>query len=1094
MQIGILGPLEVRDADGVAVPISGARLRRLLSRLAADAGRSVSARELVDAVWPDDPPQDIANALQSLVSRLRRALGPAAPIEQAPTGYRLAIDPEDVDATAFRIRAADAHRALAAGDVRTAGAELRDALALFRGSPLTDADEADYAAPLQARWEDQRIAALADRITADLALGRAADVVGELKELTARFPLREQFADQLMTALVDVGRTADALAVYEALRRRLADELGADPDAAIQQHHLALLRGEAPTARSDSASAARRSNLRAAVSSFIGRGDEVDRVTRQIEQSRLATIVGPGGAGKTRLATEAGTRETAAFHDGVWLVELAPVTDGSTIAQAALASLGARDARMLARGMDSGASSATDRVLDTLAEADALLIVDNCEHLITDAAAFVELLLARCPRLRVLATSREPLGIAGESVLVIPPLGLPPADARPPEAASYPAVQLLLERGRAANAGFGLTDENVGAVVEIVRRLDGLPLAIELAAARLRVLPVTEIAARLTDRFRLLAGGIRTSVARHRTLYSVVEWSWELLNDDERLLAERLAVFPAGATEAAAVQVCADDSAASDADRHMLAPGDVPAALMGLVDKSLLQMVADGDAARYRMLETIREFGIERLGDRGELGRARAAHARHFAAEAHRLDPLLRGPGQVRALRELTAERDNIHAAIRYLADSGHGDEVLRLVFDLCWYWNIIGAHTDSATWTTLALDATEGIDSPDRVRVRAARRLARVTGPPGTDSETWSDVEHDIADLAKRLAEFDDGSDAMTSLLRLYVEFFRNRGSHVEMVVADAQTIADPWLRAMTRTMSVMYLENAGEIERLRSEVDVTYRDFEALGDLWGMATVLTVRAGVRRLDGDLDGAIADLHRALDLTAQLGASEDNVIVQLWLAELRMRQGEVETARAHVAAARAESDGAPMALERARLADSAEIALLLGEGRREEAAEQAAVLRARVPRTAISPMHGHVLGLSGASCASAAVAVGDHASAADDLDLAYRGAIGTWDQPLLASVGAAVAEYAAAVGQYAAAAELLGAASALRGADDAGDVVVARTRRVLGERLDPDEFEAAYRRGRALEPSAAMERIDPARITDRLPTRAGGDT
>ncbi len=466
MQIAVLGPLEVRVGDRV-VPVAGARLRRLLSRLAVDAGRPVSTGELVEAVWPDDPPTDVTNSLQSLVSRLRRGLGDAGLIQQVPTGYRLAVDAADVDAVAFTTLAATGRARLRAGDALGAKTALVEALAFWRGVPLVDAEDAPYSGALLARWEQERLAALGDRIDADLQLGAGAEVIGELEELVAAYPLHEQFVSRLMSALAAAGRTADALAAYQSLRERLADELGTDPGPDIQAQHLQLLRGSEPN---PNPAPVRHTNLRAEVSSFVGREAELARVAQLLDAGRLTTIVGPGGAGKTRLAEHA--------VDAVGGPAARRCLDGRTRtghrgdlagARCALRAghAGQRHSRPTGRpaaGDDAGRPDVRHpRRLRCAAG------VDNCEHLIGGVADLVAEILQRCPAVRVLATSREPLGISGEALCAIPPLGLPPQEAAAGEAADYPAVQLLLARGTAARADFALTADTVRSIVQIVR-------------------------------------------------------------------------------------------------------------------------------------------------------------------------------------------------------------------------------------------------------------------------------------------------------------------------------------------------------------------------------------------------------------------------------------------------------------------------------------------------------------------------------------------------------------------------------------------------------------------------------------------------
>ena len=496
VRVDILGPLRL-ERDGEPVELSGGRLRALLTRLALDAGRPVTTSALVDAVWDNDLPSDEQHALQSLVSRLRRSVGDV--LEATPGGYRLAVAPDAVDAARFE-------RLVAEG-------RPREALALWRGpSGIPQLEEA--------------------RLRALLVLDDA--TLPELEAAVAEHPLNEKLAARYITALAAAGRQADALSAYEHVRVRLDEELGALPSPELAEAHLAVLK--VPVRRT--------SNLRAPVTSFVGREPDLQRIDELLATARLVTLVGPGGAGKTRLAGEALARWVDRVDGGVWMVELAPVTAEVEIVPAALAALGLREGAVLDRP---GATlrDGLERLIDALIDRDTILFLDNCEHLIAAAAAVADTLLAACPGLRIVATSREPLAIAGENLVPVTPL------------ADDPAVELFLDRARAVSPGFASTP----AVAEICRRLDGLPLAIELAAARLRTMPVEQIAARLDDRFRLLTGGSRAALPRHRTLRAVVDWSWGLLDEDERVLARRLAVFQAGATEESAAAVCGVDDA-----------------------------------------------------------------------------------------------------------------------------------------------------------------------------------------------------------------------------------------------------------------------------------------------------------------------------------------------------------------------------------------------------------------------------------------------------------------------------------------------------------------------------------------------------
>src|ERR1700761_2356101 len=583
VRIGILGPFEVRTDDGAVADLPGARLRALLIALALEPGRVVSKAALIDWIWGEQPPADTANALQRLVSRLRKAL-PEGLIEGQPGGYRLTVDPDAVDAVRFERLVAQARDAEGPRRVQL----LREALALWRGAAMADVglEDSEALAAAVTRLERLRLAALEDRFDAEVGLGQAGELIAELTDLVAAHPMRERLAAALMRALAATGRDTEALLVYERTRETLADQLGADPSPELSALHVALLRGELGR-REES----RKTNVRAELTSFVGKDAEVAAVRELIAGHRLTTLIGPGGAGKTRLATETARTLLGDLPDGAWLVELAAIGADSDVAQSALAGLGLRDALL---GEAPNAEPA-DRLIAAIRERDALLILDHCEHVIESAAAFAHRVLGECRRLRVLATSREPLGITGEALWRVAPLALPAEGADPAEIESSPAVWLLRDRASAVREDLTADARTSTAMARVSRALDGMPLAMELAAARLRTMSLEQLANRLDDRFRLLTGGSRTALPRHRTLRAVIDWSWELLTDAERVVLRRLSVFAGGAGLEAAESVCAGDAE------------DVLGLLTALTEKSLL--LTEGDRApRYRMLGTIKEY------------------------------------------------------------------------------------------------------------------------------------------------------------------------------------------------------------------------------------------------------------------------------------------------------------------------------------------------------------------------------------------------------------------------------------------------------------------------------------------------------
>jgi predicted ATPase/DNA-binding SARP family transcriptional activator len=1064
VHVGILGPLEVRDDAGHPVEIAGARLRALLVRLALDAGRPVGVPVLIDALWGELPPADAANALQTLVSRLRRALGTAALIAQSPAGYRLAIDRDDVDAHLFERRAADGAAALRTGDPATASTLLREALALWRGPAMADAG--DFATAPATRLHDLRLAAVLDRVDADIALGRATGTVAELDALLGEHPLHERLVGLLMNALVATGRQAEALGAYERIRGRLADELGVDPSPELQAIHLAVLRGEVPA--DTTGGGPRRTNLKAQLTSFVGREDEVARIGKSLEQNRLVTLVGPGGAGKTRLASEAAAKIVDEAPDGIWLVELASVSDPADVPQTVLGSLGLREAHLLDARTQLSARDATGRLVDALSGKRTVIVLDNCEHVVEAGARLADHLLAECPQLRILATSREPLGIFGETLLVVPPLGRPAADAAAAEALEYPAVRLFADRAASVRPDFAIDDHTVGTVIEIVGRLDGLPLAIELAAARLRALPLMEIAERLSDRFRLLTGGSRTALPRHRTLRAVVAWSWDLLSPPERLLAERLAVFPAGATSASATAVCSDESVPQI---------EVPDLLASLVDKSLLQRVADG--TRVRMLETIREYGAERLAERHELAEVHRRHAGYFRDLVLEADPHLRTSGQLPWMRLLEDERDNILAALRFLADAGEAQQALEIAAGMGGYWMFTGRDSDAATWLAFALD-TPGEADPDlRLLVGSMAAVTSASGAVQSDAEGLEVGLQRLAEMNKRFGQADTQRYPLLALMRPVVAMFTGDTSELDRALGDAVAANDPWVAAAALMFRANIAENEGDVATMRTSIEAALAQFEELGERWGLASCLQIVGMTNTIDGDLDAALANYEEALQLVNEMVAHDDEAWLYLRLADLHIRRGDLARAKEFARRGHELSQASGLArtvvFSRILLAD---ITRRTGDVEASRRMRDEALARLKTMPTA-HPLQAHGLAVALAIAAKHQLQDGEVDEARERVANAFDAAVGTRDMPIVASVGVVAAMLDVHDGDPMSAAERLGAAARLRGSGDLSQPDIAElTARLRGE-LGDASFDQAYRRGQQLTAEAAIERLAP---------------
>jgi DNA-binding SARP family transcriptional activator len=544
MEFRILGPLEVID-QGRTVRITGPRERALLTALLLRPGETVSTDRLIDLLWSEDAPGNPSNALQAVVTRVRKALGRHGRdllVTRTP-GYALAVGHEQVDAVRFERLIAQA-KDLLQHDPATASDLVGQALALWRGPALQELADQALAGQETARLEELRLTALEARIEADLTLGRHSELIGELQALVAAHPLRERFRGQLMLALYRAGRQAEALEVYQQARTLLGEELGLDPEPGLQALQAQILRQDPSLAVSAGPNRGRGHTLPARISSFIGRAAELEDLRRLLTRSRLVTVIGPGGSGKTSLAVEA-ARAALSSQEGpgpvaVFFVDLAPVADPAHLPAAVAAALGLR-------GGPGAAGTPTPpevQLEDFLRANDSLLLVlDNCEHLVEAVAHLTDRLLRAAPDARVLATSREPLGLTGEVAWSIPGLGTPDPSKPAGQLGEFDAVRLFSERAAAARPGFCLDEQTGPLVADICRRLDGLPLAIELAAARTRTLPVQEIARRLDDRFRLLTSGARTAVRRQQTLRAAIDWSYDLLTEPERLLLARLSVF-----------------------------------------------------------------------------------------------------------------------------------------------------------------------------------------------------------------------------------------------------------------------------------------------------------------------------------------------------------------------------------------------------------------------------------------------------------------------------------------------------------------------------------------------------------------------
>ena len=1028
----MLGPLEVRTDDGGLADVPGARLRGLLIALALRPDRVVPKASLVDWIWGEDPPADAANALQRLVSRLRKAL-PEAAIEGQPDGYRLRVAPDAVDAARFE-------RLVSAGQARTEDAAqrarlLREALELWRGAAMQDVGLLDSAAFDAAviRLEELRLTAAEERADAEITLGRGAELVTELSDLVAAHPVRERLVAALMRALVAAGRDSEALLVYQRAREALADALGVDPSPELAALHVALLRGELGRREET-----RKTNLRAELTSFVGKDADVGAVRELIAARRLTTLIGPGGSGKTRLATETARTLLGDLPDGAWLVDLAAIGADGDMAQSTLTALGLRDALL----GETPNAEPTDRLIAAIREREALLILDNCEHVIESAAVFAHRVLGECQRLRILATSREPLGITGEALWVVEPLALPEEDAGSADIESSPAVQLLRDRAGEVRRDLASDTGTLATMARVCRALDGMPLAIELAAARLRTMSIDQLASRLDDRFRLLTGGSRTALPRHRTLRAMVDWSWELLTDAERMVLRRLSVFSGGASLEAAEWVCAGDAVGQD---------QVLDLLTALTEKSLL-LNDGGNALHYRMSGTIMEYAGQRLAAAGEADLARHAHLAYFTELAEIADPQLRRAEQLNWLATLEGEHDNISAAMRGALAAGEAQSAMRLAAGAGWYWWLGGHKTEGMELLTAATEAPGEVT--DEARATVYGLLVQFVSAGRGD-------EHQAAAWIHEAYRFSQGSQLRHPAPRVVAALERMLQAPDAVLTAWELLLSDqdPWVRAIARLqlgkMRIMLGQGGREADvYLETALD----EFRALGERFGISFALTELADRIAVRGEFAAACEHYEQAIAVVTEVGSTEDVIRLRSQQAQLYWLLGDEAASAAAIAEAQRYAERvtwpdalAELALSKADLArwggDAAEARRQLGVA--------AALLGDEAKQAVIRVVTHDLLGYLAEDLGEARA----HRAAA------WEAAIAAGHAPMVATALVGVADLALRRGEYEQAVRLLAASTAARGLRDYSQPDVARIEQTARSRLGDARFAEAAREG-----------------------------
>ncbi len=873
------------EVDGRAVDEAplGHLGRLALGFLAAERHRTVSRDELADAIWGERPPATWPDALRGVVSRVRAVLAgaglpPAETVTSIAGCYQLHLPAGAV---------VDVERAAAALDAA------RDTLDVDTAREPVSLTAGQFLAGCEGEWVERRRRILADlRLDALEVLSAAAAAAGQFalaveaaEEAIGTQPLRESAYVLLAGAHHGAGNRGEALRAYERCRRVLADELGVDPSARTEAMYLRLLTDDGPApAPADEASAGRR--VPSSITSFVGRQQAIADVRKHLRTARLLSLVGVGGVGKSRLALQVAGEVAGDYPQGVWLVELAGLGDPGLVASQVLSVVGTPEACV---------EAPTESLARHLGASRLLLVLDNCEHLVGACAALADELLRRCPGLRILTTSREALGVAGETIWPVPPLTAPAEpDTAGPSARllDFEAVRLFVDRAEAVAPELHLDNHALADVAAVTARLEGIPLAIELAAAWAKVLSVAEIAQRLDDRFRLLVGGPRTAPARHQTLRAALDWSYESLSPDESAVLRRLAVFAGGFSLGGAEAVCP-------------AGVDVLDALSGLFDKSLVLVDRTRAATRYRQLETVRQYAAERLVEAGEETAARNAHLRWAMLLAEAAEPRTQGPDQEQWLDTLDAEHDNLRGALDWAAGAGAAPESgARLAAALWRFWEIRGWLNEGRAVLSAWLDRH---DLPPSLRARlliAAGILAQRQKDPVPARAWYEECVVIRRSLGEKLGE----ASALHGLANIayLTDDLPTAAARFEENLEVARAID-------VRPMVAASLLNLGVIEhtlfmRKRTPREVSgpramaylteaLAEYERLGDRHGMALALENLGSTSSWLDEHQAAFDYQERSLALRRELGDKPGIATSARFLSRLALRTGDCGMAR-----------------------------------------------------------------------------------------------------------------------------------------------------------------------------------------------------
>jgi predicted ATPase/DNA-binding SARP family transcriptional activator len=892
LEFRVMGPIEVLRG-GQPIPLGGAKEQAVLAALLIARNRFVSADALIEMIWEENAPASARQTLRSYLSRLRGRLRPVSPekqrssfIEHRSGAYQLAAADDTVDSSRFEAAVSEGRQALEALDPALASRRLRAALALWRGVPYGDLRYWPVAAREADRLDEMRLASLELLSQAEIALGHADGATSMLEQLVHEDPVREHGWALLVEALARQGRWAEALRAGEKARVALRHELGVEPGPELQSLLVKVHERDIPALLPRAQGIPPRP-----LTGLVGRRDEVRRLLTMLARGGLLTVVGPAGIGKTRLALEVAQRhrEVTGPASVIW-IDLVALAGADDLPGSIAAALGAAEPTPSAGWVS---------VAATLGREPPVLMLDSCDRLIPACASLARGLLENHPGACILATSREALGVPGEQIVPLAPLDAPPEGVTDPRGiAASPAVQLLVQRAAEARPGFAVTSQNAADLAAIARRLDGLPLAIDLAGGRLRTLSPAELLGRLHDRFRLLSGTAGSRIARHQTLFAAISWGHDLMSEPEQIVFRRLSVFRGSFGLAEAEAVCGGGS---------ISDVDVTGLLGRLVDRSMLLAEPTERATRFRLLETLRDFAADLAGRHEDVDGLRRRHLRAYRRLVQRTEPALRGPQLLDGLADLDTDRANIAAALEWAVEaSGEGDQALGLAGSLWRYWLKRGLVREGLDWLNLALA---------RAPLAAAASVA------------WAET------AATMLATVIGLPEAKL---------------HADRAVEQARRAGDAQVVAWARIMRSLHAARSGAPEAARRDAQSALGSLRSITDVEATATAEAAIGMAAKYEGKLEEARSRFERALELYEELGDHWDAGWALVNLADVAVRRLDVHEGRAFARKAlqRFRSTGDRRAFLACRLLH-ARAHLLAGEGVKAEATLHDALAMAR---------------------------------------------------------------------------------------------------------------------------------------------------